>query len=390
MIEEFLRNYAWELAASCVLLLSCLLVCMLFSRLFPGKESNRRKSRWIVRIALLLLGLDLLVDIWDERSDWAGKISKYTNYLPGYDTILYLAGAALFCYLIYVWILRTTGNVPSEDLTTRHKIRRIATWGSTGSFVVIAVIILLARNGWSNAGTFLGLVGAGLALSMQETLLCIAGWLHIIINRAYDIGDRVEINGQKGDVINITPTHTQLLEVGNWSYGEQSTGRILTIPNSTSFRNSVHNYTCGFPFIWDEMAITVTFESNWKRARGIILEQALEKSAQIEAEVMRNITKMQERFAINYRHLTPAIYTSIQDSGVRLSLRFLSPARARRQREHEISEGILQAFDLADDIELAYPTSRIFRRNEEQEPYQKVYSSPGQEDELFTPQDLRP
>jgi small-conductance mechanosensitive channel len=128
------------------------------------------------------------------------------------------------------------------------------------------------------------------------------------------------------------------------------------------------NYTKGFPFIWNEQTIVVTFESDWKRAKAIILQQAQEEAEKIETEVRRQIQTMQSEYAIRYRHLTPIVYTQIADQGVALTLRYLCPVRKRRGMAHAVNEGILEDFAREPDIELAYPTTRFYDAQREHKP----------------------
>ena len=181
-----------------------------------------------------------------------------------------------------------------------------------------------------------------------------------MIKKPFDVGDRIEISGLLGDVIDIRVFQTSVLEVGNWVGAEQSTGRILNVPNSAVFRGFNANYTQGFPFIWSEQTIVVTLESDWKRAKEIISKRAEEEADKIESEVRRQIEAMRGRYAIRYDHLRPTVYTHIADHGVALTLRYLCPARKRRGFAHLINEGILKDFAREDSITLAYPTTRFY------------------------------
>ncbi len=248
-------------------------------------------------------------------------------------------------------------------LETRHKVRRAVFWAGACVFLGLAAIIWAPQVG--NLGVFLGVLGAGLALSLQETLLCIAGWVLILIKRPFDIGDRIETDGRIGDVIDVGVFQTSLLEVGNWVDADQSTGRLAVMPNSMVFRQVVYNYTKGFPFVWNEFDTVVTFESDWTAAKGIMLAQAEEEAERIEAEVSSQIQAMQSRYAIHYDQLRPIVYTSIADHGVRLTLRYLSPARQRRDTMHRISEAVLHAFLDHPRIDFAYPTTRFYRNPQE-------------------------
>ena len=247
----------------------------------------------------------------------------------------------------------------AADLEAKHKIRRAVSWSEAVAIIFCLAVIWI--SGTRHLGLFLGIVGAGVALSLQETLLCIAGWALIVVKKPFDIGDRIEISGLSGDVIDIRVFQTSLLEIGNWVDADQSTGRIINVPNSAVFRGLNANYTKGFSFIWNEETIVVTFESDWKRAKQIMLKQAQEEAEKIEDEVRRQIDTMRGKYVIHYDRLTPTVYTHIADSGVALTLRYLCSVRQRRSTAHLINEGILEDFATEDRINLAYPTTRFFK-----------------------------
>jgi hypothetical protein len=125
------------------------------------------------------------------------------------------------------------------------------------------------------------------------------------------------------------------------------------------------NYTQEFEYVWNEMPVTVTFESDWRRAR-IVLEGILLRVAAAHAEAAdAQIRKATRKFFIHYAHTTPVVYTELRSSGVQLTLRYLCPARLRRGTAAELSEEILDAFQNEPRVQLAYPTSRVIRNNEE-------------------------
>ena len=103
----------------------------------------------------------------------------------------------------------------------------------------------------------------------------LAGWVFIAIRKPFAVGDRIEIGDHTGDVIDMRLFQFTLVETGNWVDADQSTGRIIHIPNGWVFRQSTANYTAGFNFIWNEIPVTVTFESNWEKARDILSPRSL-------------------------------------------------------------------------------------------------------------------
>ncbi len=150
------------------------------------------------------------------------------------------------------------------------------------------------------------------------------------------------------------------MEIGNWVEADQSTGRVIHVPNSRVLTDVVANYNKGFEHIWNELPVLVTFESNWIKAKSILQEiadrHALEHS-KTAAEALRVAAK---KSMIVYTTLTPRVWTSIAASGVLLTIRYLCNPKQRRATAEMIWEDILRGFDACDDIDLAYPTVRRF------------------------------
>ena len=234
----------------------------------------------------------------------------------------------------------------------------------------IALLLLLLLAIWSeNISQFavgLGVVGVGLALALQQAILSLAGWLYIVTSRPFDVGDRVEVNGIAGDVIDIRVFKTVLLEIHMEGAGKgtQSTGRVVDIPNSYAFSHALFNYTRGFEYVWNDYPIQITFESNWERAVQLVSDIVERETRGFEAPARKQIEHMGKSYLIQYGHLTSAVFVAIRESGVELAMRYLTPARGRRQIRDRISREILNAFAKEPDIELAYPTYRVLRNEE--------------------------
>jgi small-conductance mechanosensitive channel len=320
-----------------------------------------RLRRWLLLLGLAVLTVLALTRIWLQPpvgSVWIVR-SEAQNVL---ESIVWTVLAAVIVVLGVRTVRR--GLLAEEiEIEARHKIRMSTAW--LGATALLIALFFIWAGQIKDMGVFLGIVGAGLALSMGETLLCIAGWLLLIVRRPFDIGDRIEVDGRIGDVISYSVFQTTMLEVGNWVDADQSTGRLLIIPNSMIIRHALYNYTKGFPFIWNEFSAVVTFESDWARAKQIMLSNAQREDKKIENEVEARIAEMQARYAIRYGHLDPIVWTSIAEHGVRLTLRYLTPVRQRRAMIHRLSEAILTEFLKDPGIDFAYPTTRFFRNPEE-------------------------
>ncbi|MGC9529324.1 MAG: hypothetical protein ACP5G2_01710 [Candidatus Bipolaricaulaceae bacterium] len=171
-----------------------------------------------------------------------------------------------------------------------------------------------------------------------------------------------------GDVIDLGVFSFAVLEMGGWVDADQSTGRIVHVPCGKVFTEHVCNFTQGFDYIWNEVAVVITFESNWKKAKEILLDIARRRAEHVSADAAHWIRETSRRFLIRYGALTPTVYTRIADNGVRLNVRYLCAPRKRRDTEQEICEEVLVAFAREPDIDFAYPTWRVFDQTREGKP----------------------
>ncbi|MEA3306082.1 MAG: mechanosensitive ion channel [Candidatus Omnitrophota bacterium] len=264
----------------------------------------------------------------------------------------------LIIYLLTALICRII-NRKVDDIKKKYNARKTTFYVAT--LLMLLCLSFIWIENFSKLTVVLSVLGAGLVFALQELILCIAGWFVIIFKKPFDSGDRIEINGVKGDVIDINFLQSSFLEIGSWVGEDQSTGRVVHIPNSMVFRHAVYNYTRDFEFIWNEIKIVVTFESNWKRAKEIILNHAQEEADRIKQEVDRLIRKMATQYLIYYEKLTPIVYVKIVGHGVELSLRYLTEAKRRRSTQDEISKKILGDFEKEGHVNFAYDTLRIVK-----------------------------
>ena len=264
--------------------------------------------------------------------------------------------------IVVLWILRIIILrivwKRTEDVHARYRWRKATIYGA-----VIPGFILIGRvwfAGIQSLATFLGLLSAGLAIALQDLVKSFAAWIFILSRRPFAVGDRIQIGQHAGDVIDIRIFKFSLLEIGNWVDADQSTGRILHLPNALILSEGVANYSREFEFIWNEIPVLVTFESNWQKAKKLLQEIAERHAIHLTQEAERRIKEASKRFMIFYRTLTPTIYTSVKDSGVLLTIRYMIDPRQRRSSSQAIWEDILHAFKKCDDIDFAYPTQRFY------------------------------
>ncbi len=280
---------------------------------------------------------------------------------PVFLQIVFSLVAIVFTYLITLTIVHII-NKTVKDLKRKYTLRKFTAYIAT--FICILAIILIWIKSAASVTTIISVLAAGLTLALHQPITSIAGWLLILVRRPYETGDRIAIGNISGDVIDIRLFYTSILEIGNWVDADQSTGRIIHCPNGKVFTEPIFNYTRGFEYIWNEIKIVVTFESNWKKAKDIILDIGSKDYVELGEKVRDRIERMSKKYMIHYGKLTPIVWTKIVDFGVELTLRYLTEARKRRSTQDAICQDILEKFNKEPDIDFAYPTYRIYRQGE--------------------------
>lgn len=284
-------------------------------------------------------------------------------------------GVATVALIIVILVVRYFGARllarRINDSETLFRARKGLTYTVTTVTVVLLAFIWLPFV--DDLATFLGLLSAGIAIALADVFLNLAGWLYIIFRRPFRVGDRVELGGEAGDVIDVRAFRFTLLEIRDWVDADQSTGRIVHIPNGRLFRESVANFTEGFHYIWHEIPMLVTFESDWRLAEEMMVT-ALEQVA-IPEEAARRTTQQvstSRDYHISYTKLTPTTYISTRDSGILVTGRVLVEARKRRGVEDSVWRSLLDAIGSTDRVDLAYPTIRGYLPNIDRGPERDV------------------
>lgn len=247
----------------------------------------------------------------------------------------------------------------------RHRVEETEIWYRTqkatsyaGTFIVILVSSLI----WlrvSNVGAWIGVASAGIAIALSDVLRNFVGLGYILIRRPFKIGDRIEIDGQAGDVVDVRAQRFSMLEIRGWVDADQSTGRIIQIPNGLLFSKPLANFTEGFPFIWHEVPMLVTFESDWKRAEAMMNDALIEHAPSMASEEAgKAIRAAATEYHIRFTHLTPTTYVTVKDSGVMVTGRLIIPVRSRRHVDTTLWRSLLEAIASDPSVELAYPTIR--------------------------------
>lgn len=242
-------------------------------------------------------------------------------------------------------------------------------WARTLLFVLAGLLIIAL---WlPNARVLvqvLAILTAGLALTLSRPISSLMAWAVIVLRTPFRVGDRIEIGGVQGDVIDIGMLRIHILEIGNWVNADQSTGRVVHVPNTLIFDGPVFNYTEGFRLIWNEIVLVVTHDSDWERARTLLLAQATPFFEQIEQEAIVATERMAKRYAFHRGITTPFVYVRLLRDGIELTLRYLCPPQRRRGSAHDITTAFLHQIAEEPTIRIAPPAYRLVMENDASPP----------------------
>lgn len=273
-------------------------------------------------------------------------------------TIVILLMTAIFYSSIKKLLYRTI-----ENTKIYYNTKKIISY-----LAVLFATIIIGRvwfRGVSSLTNFIGLFSAGIAIAMKDLIMNIAGWIFIMSSTPFRVGDRIEIEGISGDVIDIKLFDFTLMEIGNWIKADQSTGRMVSIPNRDIFNNALFNYNQGIPFVWSEIEVGITYESDWRKAKKILQEIAYKHGEKIHKAAEKSIREATKRLMISNSNLDPTVYTSSNENGVLLTIRYMCYYRNKRSVKQKVWEDILTAFEKHRDIEFSYPTQRLYDRPKE-------------------------
>lgn len=211
-------------------------------------------------------------------------------------------------------------------------------------FIIIAFIIIW-QNYFKNFLTLISFVSAALTFALRDIILNFFSGIYIKLNKPFSVEDRIEINDNIGDVININYLSFEILEVKEEEKGEQSTGIIVQIPSSKIFSYAVKNYSKAFKYIWKEMEVNVPIDSDIEKSKKELYKiiNSNETLKKIPNKMKNQLNNVVGEYRIYYNNLEPIIYTSIVENHVKLTIRFLCHPKKVRNIESDIWNKILIA-----------------------------------------------
>jgi small-conductance mechanosensitive channel len=253
----------------------------------------------------------------------------------------------IFIGIAIIWlIIKTLQRSLFSKISDNDNRYRAKKFGSfIGYILTILLITIVFSDKLGGLTVALGVAGAGIAFALQEVIASFAGWLAIMFGGFYKTGDRVQLGGISGDVMDIGVLRTTIMETGQWVDGDLYNGRIVLIANSFVFKEPVFNYSGDFPFLWDEIKIPVQYGSNYEKARDILNRAGQVVGGDLTKKSLETWHNLQDKYRLEDAQTEPMVSIVLNDNWVEFTLRYVVNYKKRRVSKTDLFTMILKEFE---------------------------------------------
>ncbi|QYJ67880.1 mechanosensitive ion channel family protein [Flavobacterium litorale] len=278
-------------------------------------------------------------------------------YDPIVGKIVFLAiGVGVIWFIIKLIQRNLFSRIEQSD--NRYKARKFGSF--VGYILTIVLITIVFSDKLGGLTVAFGVAGAGIAFALQEVIASFAGWLAIMFGGFYKTGDRVQLGGMKGDIMDIGVLRTTLMETGQWVDGDLYNGRIVLVANSFVFKEPVFNYSGDFPFLWDELKLPIQYGSNYDKVNEILLKAGKEVAGALSEESHQKWTALQRKYMLEDAQTEPMISLVANDNWVEFTLRYVVDYKRRRATKTKMFTHILKEVDATNgEVKFASATFQL-------------------------------
>ncbi|NOZ80556.1 MAG: mechanosensitive ion channel [DPANN group archaeon] len=361
-----------------------------------------KRKRWLFLVGtLLFLGAVVLTGVYYYQRLFKDTIAENINAFYGKAGV-YFPRLLIIVFIIFgtKLLLHVTDNVLHKYFHYMDMEREYYSFFTLVKYLSWFIAILASVSiFFGNIGawlTSLGLMGFGITFALQKPILNFVGWLTILFVKTYTLEDRISINGLRGDVVEIRMMYTVL--DGLLENSDELSGKTITVPNEMVLTSAVVNFTKTGYFVWDEVSVQITYESDWKAAFTMleditqrIMESYLEgirpkiishhhnlvdlfhelrkqhseeedeeKKTQLHHQ-LKQIHHDKEKAASDREKINserfrkPIVRVALLESAVELNVRYLAYYKNLRSIKSDIYHTFLDRTKKRKDIEIAYP-----------------------------------
>jgi small-conductance mechanosensitive channel len=284
------------------------------------------------------------------------EIQKYLYNPTVGKLVTFIIGVAIIWILIKLIQKNLFSKIKDND--NRYKATKISSFIGYVATVIFFPVIFSEKLGGLTVA--LGVAGAGIAFALQEVIASFAGWLAIMFGGFYNSGDRVQLGGIKGDVMDIGVLRTTIMETGQWVDGDLYNGRIVLIANSYVFKEPVFNYSGEFPFLWDEIKVPIQYGSNYEMAQKIILSAGIEVAGDLTLASKEKWKSLQKKYRLEDAQTEPMISLVANDNWAEYTLRYVVDYKKRRTTKTTLFSKILTEIETTkDEVKMASTTFHL-------------------------------
>jgi small-conductance mechanosensitive channel len=214
-----------------------------------------------------------------------------------------------------------------------------------GYILIVLITITYFTGSIKDFGLAIGLLTAGITITLQELILSITGSFFIFFVKVFKPGDRIEINGIKGDVIDVGSIYTTMMEIGEWVSSDNYTGRIVKVSNAFVFKTPIYNYSQDFPFVWDEFNLPIRYGSDIELAKSIVITVAQKHLASYVKESLADWKVVVDKYYIEDAQVDPSLAITLTDNWIQFNLRYIVDYKKRRYTKNLLHEEIGQRIE---------------------------------------------
>lgn len=306
-----------------------------------------------------------------DQHPMANALETATKWLD--DPVLAKLVGTAVAIVVVVAVVQVVKRVATryiEDKSVRYRARKAISF--VGYLVGALVVLAVFSDRLGRLSVVFGVAGAGIAFALQEVIVSVAGWAAVSFGSFYTVGDRIQLGGIKGDVIDIGVLRTTLAEVGQWVNGDLYNGRMVRVANSFVFKEPVVNYSGDFPFLWDEITVPIRFGSDLTTTQSLLQLAAEEVCGDYAKEASHIWERMQRRYPLEDAGTAPLVTFVFDENWATFTVRYPVRFDRRRITKHLLSTEILKRIDKTDGavsvaaaaIELFPKTPFVVRQSE--------------------------
>lgn len=267
-----------------------------------------------------------------------GNLIAHPFFIKGVTAVLALL---LIVSLVRLAQAVVAGNI--EDKELRYRTRKA--FSLAGYVLMLASAIVIFSDQMTNLAVIIGALSVGIGFALREVIQGLIGWAVVSFGKLYKTGDRIQIGGVMGDVIDIGPLTTTVIECCAWVKSDLYNGRLVILSNSLILREHVFNYNADFPFLWDEIVIPVRTGSDHRLARDIIEATGKTVLAEIIETEKDSWSSFVRHNRVDEETLEPVVTMSFDANWIEFTLRYIVYPQIRRSTKDRLFSGILAGFE---------------------------------------------